>query len=346
MITKKLLSLIMLCLIILIACSSDNADQTGQNVPSKEIDQEPIETSEPQFYYPLTGLPSSHPVTNRIVSVMINNHPAARPQTGLSQADIVFELLAEGQTTRFLAMFQSEEPEVVGPVRSARPYYFNLADDYNALYVYHGAADFIENMLKGGAADHLNGAYFDNDGHLFVRESFRVAPHNSYLQYQAVADVATNQGYDMEATYEPLTFLDEEAFDDIAGEQRSEVTLYYGQESVRYVYDETMDKYLRYNNQQQTVELGNETAIELDNVFIIETPHQVIDDQGRRDIDLTSGGNAYLLQKGKIQKIQWKNSEGRIIPVRNDEPVGFVPGKTWVNVVPTDPGLNGITEME
>src|SRR5690625_7813177 len=90
---------------------------------------------------------------------MINNHPAARPQSGLSQADIVFEMLAEGNMTRFLAFFQSEQPEVVGPVRSAREYYFDLAEGYDALYVYHGAAKFINAMINDRYIVYLKGRF-------------------------------------------------------------------------------------------------------------------------------------------------------------------------------------------
>src|SRR5699024_17150 len=90
---------------------------------------------------------------------------------------------------------------------------------------------------------------------------------------------------------------------------------------------------------QKTVELDSEEPIHVDNVFIIETHHEIIDDAGRRAIDLHSGGNAYLIQKGHMQKLEWKNDEGRIIPYKDGLPVGFVPGKTWVNVVPSNPGL-------
>lgn len=340
---KKIITVFTLLLLLLMACSNPDTEQSGQNLTKKDIELDEVDAG---HSYPLTGEAASAPVSNRMVGVMINNHPAARPQSGLSQADLVFEILAEGQTTRFLALFHSQTPEVVGPVRSARPYYFQLANSYNALYIYHGAANFIEDMLKAGAADHLNGAYYDDDGHLFKRESFRVAPHNSYLQFNSVAEVAAAQGYDIEASYEPLHFLAEDELDDIEGETVSEVELFYGQESVRYVYDVSSETYFRYNDQQQTVELSDQTPIQLNNVFIIETEHQIVDDAGRREVDLTSGGNAYLLQKGMIQKIQWENSDGRIVPVRNGEQVGLIPGQTWINVIPTDPGLSSVTEIE
>src|SRR5699024_820043 len=82
-------------------------------------DEEKPEDSD-QSISPLTGIDGNENTDDRIVGVMVNNHPKARPQSGLSKADIVFEVLAEGKITRFLALFQSEKPDMVGPVRSAR----------------------------------------------------------------------------------------------------------------------------------------------------------------------------------------------------------------------------------
>src|SRR5699024_6798862 len=87
--------------------------------------------------YPLTGKAADKDATNRTVSFMVNKHPDAKPQTGLSEVDIVFEMLTEGNITRFLAILQSEQPEKVGPVRIAIEYFFELAKGYDALYVYH-----------------------------------------------------------------------------------------------------------------------------------------------------------------------------------------------------------------
>lgn len=336
-------------MIVLIGCS--NQEETSQDQVEEPEVTEPEEPEEPEEpvlpnVYPLTGERTDQPVNNRTVAVMVNNHPNARPQTGLSQADIVFEILAEGNITRFMALFQSEQPEEVGPVRSARPYYFNTADDYGALYIHHGAATFIEDMLANGAADYINGSYYDDDGHLFKRADFRVAPHNSYLQFDAVYEVAEEKGYETTMDYEPLPFLEEEEIPNINGSMASEVSFNYTSTPVRYVYDSETESYLRYNGEAQTVELDTEESIQLDNVFIMETEHQVIDDKGRREVDLLSGGNAYLLQKGEVQKIQWENQDGKIVPTRNGEPVGFVPGKTWINVIPNSPGLDGVEIIE
>src|SRR5699024_12030826 len=88
-----------------------------------------------------------------------------------SQADIIFEMLPKGNVNIFMAIYQSEEPEIVGPVRSAREYFFTLADNYDALYIYSGAADFINDMIKKRDIEHIEGGLHDNDGHLIVRET-------------------------------------------------------------------------------------------------------------------------------------------------------------------------------
>lgn len=343
---KRYILLVMLSMLVFVGCSNDEDAERQVTDHSKndttEQEREPIEVEEKERF-PLTGIETDEVPTQRFINVMVNNHPRARPQSGLSQADMVFEILSEGQTTRLMAMFHSEQPEVVGPVRSARPYYFNLADDYNALYVYHGAATFIENMLKNGAADHLNGAYYDNDRQLFKRESFRVAPHNSYVIFDAIAETAKEKGYEMETTYEPLTFLSDEEMTGLEGNPANEVTLYYGNESVRYVYQSDTETYHRYNGQSQTVELSDSTPIALDNVFILETYHEIADDVGRREIDFSSGGDALLIQKGVAKEVAWENRDGRIIPVQSGEAVGFVPGKTWINVIPTSTGIERVT---
>lgn len=343
MCAMKKFSIAIICLLIfIIGCSNDNDVVDDDQLQEENIEEE-IEQQDPSYegIFPLTGVETNESTDHRIVSVMINNHAAARPQSGLSQADIVFEILAEGGITRFLALFQSEQPEIVGPVRSAREYYFELATGYDAVYVFHGAANFVYDMIRDRGVENLNGAVHDNDGYLFKRETFRKAPHNSYLLYDAVYDVAESNGYDIISPVEPLKFLTED--DTIAGEVANHVTVKYpgrnATDIVEYVYDQTSEKYLRFENQSQTVELNSEVPIQVDNLFVVETYHEVIDDEGRRRVDLQASGQAYLFQKGKVQQLEWKNENGRIIPVKDGEPVGFVPGKTWINVVPSNPRL-------
>lgn len=322
--------------VVVSGCSKDEKTNESTSEPT-EIENEETETF---ATFPFSGVEKEGVVEQRAYAVMVNNQKQARPQSGLSKADIVFEMLTEGDITRFLAIYQSEQPEVVGPVRSAREYFFTLAQGYDAIYVYHGAADFINDMIQSRGIENLPGAQYDNDGHLFVRESFRQAPHNSYFQFGAANEVAEQKGYVTKKQYEPLSFLTSE--EDVSGEEATHVKInYLGKSSaIEYVYDDVSEKYARYEDGAQTVELDDETPIQLDNVLIVESYHDVIDAQGRRAIDIDSGGTAYLLQQGKIQYVEWENRDGRIVPVKDGQVIPFVPGQTWINFVPSSPGIS------
>jgi hypothetical protein len=101
-----------------------------------------------------------------------------------------------------------------------------------------------------------------------------------------------------------------------------------------YEYNQTEQMYSRFSDNDQTVDLESGEPIKLSNVLVVEMDHDMIDDYGRRGIDLTSGGKAILLQNGLKQEVEWENRDGRIIPVKNGEIVKFIPGRTWINIVP------------
>ncbi|MFC7322662.1 DUF3048 domain-containing protein [Halobacillus campisalis] len=315
--------------LLLTACSGDGSSEDEHpKEKTSGITTGPV--------YPLTGIPAEDEVDERVFSVMVSNSREARPQSGLSKADIVYEILAEGQITRLLALYQSELPEEVGPIRSARPYFAEIAGGYDAVFAYHGAAGFINEGIQSSGIDYADGAKYDNDGILFRRTSDRQAPHNSYLLTDGFEQFLENKGYDSEKDIEPLPFS---GGIHLAGEPAGEVTItYHAGETVTFDYDEERGRYLRSSNGVPSIDAENDEPISLSNVFIIKTSHEVVDDKGRREIDLTSGGEGYLLQNGEQINVEWKNVGGRILPYKKDEPVDFLPGRIWVNVIPENTG--------
>ncbi len=327
-------------MVMMIGCKKeeDGVKNEGKesNIAEKDTDQGGINT------YPFTGIATNEEVDHRPIAVMINNHNVARPHSGIVDADIVFELLAEGDITRFLALFHSNIPEVAGSVRSAREYYFELAQGYDAIYVYHGAATFVNDMINSRNIDHLNGAVYDNDQHLFKRDQARKAPHNSYVLLDQAYEVAEQKGYDLTSSVSALDFAEEGEV--IEGEGAQTVEIGYNGSNpahlVSFSYNDQTKRYTRSEDGTETIDLTSEAPIEVENILIIETTHRVFDDEGRREVDLTSGGNGYLVQQGVIQEIEWENKNGQLIPTKDGQVVPFVQGKTWVNVIPTDPGLS------
>lgn len=333
--------------IFLLVTGCNNKVETVKEHKEKEIENVQKDPVEMAHQYPLTGMATKEVSETRAVAVMVNNHPDARPQSGLQKADIVYELLAEGNVTRFLAIFQSEKPEKIGPVRSAREYYIKLAKAYDSLFIAHGYSPDAKEMLDDGYIDHLNGMQYD--GSLFKRSSDRVAPHNSYITYEKIVEGAEKNNFTMKKAPEPLKFLTKDDVAKLDGPAAKKVTVTYLNNqtfTATYEYDNKSGKYKRFSNGIQTVDYETEEPVLLDNIFIVETAHQTIDSAGRRNIDLTSGGRAYLLQKGLLREVEWISQDGRIVPSLNGAVIGFAPGKTWINVVPSNPGLASVVKVE
>ncbi|MGP4076028.1 DUF3048 domain-containing protein [Halobacillus sp. K22] len=326
------------CVLMPLQACAGGAPQ--EPAPSSEapdgVSKENEELEDDGDVFPLTGEPAEGQADHRVVSVMINNHTKARPQSGLSQADIVFEVLAEAQITRFLALFHSQLPDTIGPVRSARPYYNELAAGFNALYVYHGASTAINRYVAESGIPYLDGAGYDNNGWLFERSSERKAPHNSYLRTQGIERFMKEKGYEKPESIEALPF-EKENGETSEGSFVEEVRIIYSErpeETVTYTVRGADGRFERSSDGEPSVDQLNGERLTVDNVWIVETKHAIIDSQGRRAIDLTSGGNGYLLQNGKIIEAEWKNVNGRLLPYRDGRPIRFTPGKTWVNIIP------------
>ncbi|MFJ8268004.1 DUF3048 domain-containing protein [Peribacillus asahii] len=333
---------IVLCLLVagVLITGCSKKEEVQEPVPVEEdVPKEEAEAPEFVHTYPLTGVGTNDSIDQRAVAVMVNNHTKARPQSGLTKADIVYEMLAEGEVTRLLAVYQSEKPEQVGPIRSARDYYIELAKGLDCIYVCHGNSPDAESMLKQGYIDHLNGLYYD--GTLFKRSSERKAPHNSYISFENIEKGAMEKGYNLTGAPASFVFLNKEEIKRLEGDSVTKVSINYGfpAYNTQFEYDVQQGKYKRYSNGEQTKEATTSVPVLVDNVLIIETAHRVIDKVGRRDIDLQSGGKGYLLQKGKVKEVEWINKDGRIVPVSNGIDVGLIPGKTWVNIIPNQPGL-------
>lgn len=332
--------------IVITGCSKNDkvssTDQTAKEFVDPEIEETLLEQNY-SYIYPLTGIGTNDDINQRTFAVMINNHSAARPQSGLHKADIVYEILAEGSITRYLALFQSELPDVVGPVRSARDYFIHLSDGYGAIYVAYGGSPEAFQLLRNlKITDYIGGilrrGYADDQ--FFSRANFRKAPHNVYTTKEMLMKGAEARDYSITQNIKPLSFLSEDKMDTLTGNEAKEVTVRYSNSyNTGFKYDQKSKKYQRYVNGEESIDLETETPIEVDNILIIEAPHIVADNQGRRDINLNGDGQGYLIQLGIVQEVHWRNDDGRITPYINEEEAGLVPGKTWVNVIPSSPGL-------
>jgi hypothetical protein len=332
---KKLMLLIMGIGLVFVGCSHGNQKVVSKPV-EKEVSQKPNDDKSVQAYAPLNGEPVNAVSNQRPVAVMVNNHHLARPQSGLSKADVVYELLAEGDITRLLAIFQNNLPERIGPVRSAREYYIKLANGYHALYICHGNSPQAKAMLDSGEIDALNGLIYD--GTLFKRDHSRRAPHNSYIYKEGIEKGVVKKHYSFSENVLPLLFLHQAINYDSTWEKVGQVFIKYSNDpynNVTYKYNDSKKQFQRIQKGIIATDAETKKELEIKNILIVEATHKIIDSHGHRSIDLQSGGNGYFVTEGMMKKIHWKNVNGRILPFDMEgNEVDFLPGQTWINVVP------------
>src|SRR5262249_25822967 len=117
------------------------------------------------------------------LAVMIENHPAARPQSGLGEAAIVYEALTEGGITRFLAIYRNDDVARIGPVRSARPHFIDLMQAFDPVYVHCGQSWAAEQILADRKPAEITQT---TDPRPFWRDSHRRKPHNLYASTASI----------------------------------------------------------------------------------------------------------------------------------------------------------------
>ena len=336
---KKRMLFIACSALLLGACSKDDAETvTPVSTSSENVAEEVVEHA---YTMPFTGEKVAEESRQRPVLFTINNHPDARPQSGIGSADIVYEMLAEGDVTRFLALYQSQIPTNIGPIRSARSYFIDIAKGLDAFYVAHGYSPEAKAMLTSGTVDNINGMNYD--GTLFQRSRERKAPHNSYMPGENIEAAAEKVGasllYNKKVSF---SFYEEQDSVKI-GMAANEVQMNYsnvGSFNSIYTYDAEAQTYTRTSGNTITTDQLTGEPIELANVLFFEMAHRIIDNEGRRDINITSGGKAYVAQQGTLREVNWENRDGLLVAIEDDgSEVPLVPGQTWIHFVPTSPGL-------
>lgn len=294
-------------------------------------------------------------VTRRPLVVKIDNAPEARPQVGFAQADMVWELLAEGNITRFAAMFHSQDPGTVGPVRSAR-----FTDRYTTPMVrgalaYSGASIVITDLIRNDAAE---GRYLDLDANLrgstFYFDLSRRSPHNTFTSgtrlRQAVAGLSTAA-----VSVPRFGFLARSTDTGGIGGMRgsaaaSELRIPYRTDRalVTYRYDDASKTYARWQNNNgvpvRTVDGGTQAAIAARNVVVMWTD---LTDSGQRDTvgsivydqRMTGTGPVSVFRDGRRQEGTWSRAtvfEAFKFTTAAGEQILLAPGQTWVHVIPMD----------
>ena len=259
---------------------------------------------EKKYYSTYTGEECDEGSTNNIpFMVMVENSPASRPQSGLSQADIIYETSAEGGIPRFMALFHSKSPSVIGPVRSVRPYYITLSKE-NSLPFAHcgGSLDALNEIKQDSSIMSINEI---SKEHYFWRDHSRKAPHNLYTSSEKIRDLISNSSWDVK----PQNFynFNSKYYDNDQFKTCDSISIKINRHyNTSYTYENNL--YTKYMDGEVALDKESNEPLQFSNVIIQKTNINLGNDGLHLDVDLIGEGSGLLLTNGRIVDITWKKS--------------------------------------
>jgi hypothetical protein len=318
----KLFFILILCLSLFSGCHKKKIIETMVPV---SLSDETI------FYAPYTGEKVTEKTSKNIpFMTIIENSRDARPQSGLVDADIVYETMAEGGIPRFIALFQKNTPEKIGPIRSARPYFINIAREYNLPFGHCGYSDEAKSMIEKNKLMSLNEFFLTG---FYWRDKERKAPHNLYTSAKRLRDAAASRDYVKDSNVKLKFDKDFWTSDSHSNATSIDLKLnkYY---STSYIYRD--GKYYKSMNNEASLNKEDNRPIAVKNIVVQTTTIKLQTDNQHLDIVLIGEGTGYVFSNGKYTKMKWSKkdiSSPTILKDENGLDIPFSPGNTWWHIV-------------
>lgn len=304
------------------------SDQTENQKPVIE-QKAPVETKP---ISPLTGVElSSEDLAKRpVTGLMIENSMAARPQSGVVDAGVIFEAVAEGGITRFLALYQESTPQTIGPVRSARPYFVDFNLSFDASFGHVGGSPDAMNDIKTLGVKDLDQFY--NSG-AYWRSSDRAAPHNMYTGFERLDALNQSKGY-TSSNFTPFERKKDVPQTPTASGIDFAISSYLY--NANFVYDQASNSYKRseggatHTDQQTGAQISPKVVIALvmGQGLRANGSHTTYQDTG--------SGQMYVFQDGIVSTGTWSKADKKsqfTFTDKNGLPMKLNTGQTWISIV-------------
>lgn len=280
----------------------------------------------------LTGIQVDPALNQRpVTGVMIENSKVARPQSGLKDAGVVFEAIAEGGITRFLALYQEAQPDYIGPIRSVRPYYLDFLLAFDASIAHVGGAPQALKDIKSLGVKDLD--QFANSG-AYERVKNRAAPHNVYSSMAKFDTLNASKGF-VSSTFTSLVRKkDAPAAQPTAN--KIDLNISSGPYNVHYDYDAATNSYKRslggepHTDERSTAQLTPKVVIAL------VMTRGIASDGQHTNYGTTGSGHMYVFQDGILTEGTWSKTDRKSAFSFTDaagQPIALNAGQTWITLV-------------
>lgn len=322
---KKISLLLLLSTILFfIGCSNNNNNNTVNTSVDLEIKNTTISNYTGEEIW-------EENIDNNPFMVIVENSVNSRPQSGLSFADIIYETLAEGGIPRFLAIFHSEQPDIIGPVRSVRQYFLDLATENNLPFAHCGGSE--EALTTISQDKSLMSINEISNGKYFWRNDKRKAPHNLYTSSKNILTSISDKNFNY--TSLPIAKFDKNYFEK---ETLTPVSNIYIELNKAYntFYTYSDNVYIKSMDGDLAIDACNNLPLSFSNIIIQKTDITLQEDNSHLSINLLGEGEGYVFSNGRYVNALWKKDSttdkttfydynGNVIPLS--------PGKTIWHIV-------------
>lgn len=318
--------------------AESKATEKAADLVADQDAQATTTTASAKVQAPLSGLPVDGDAAARpAVSIKVDNSPDGRPQSGLENADVIYEEKVEGGVTRFIAVFQSRESELVGPIRSLRTTDRSVVSAFGGVFVFSDGVAFTLNRLKGAPVAVVSER---NDSGAFT---YPKGKHRPYATFAATARLR-KEAKDAKAPSAAFPFLVEgEGFQPAGATPATKATVTYGGRTTGgWEWDAATGKWQRTTNGTPHL-VADGTRLAFANVIIQKVPYRGVgyNDSAKNPVDeavVVGEGDAFVLAGGKQAKVHWSKPTQEAMTTYTDSsgaPVKLVPGATMVALAPS-----------
>ncbi len=337
---KKFLITIIIILILVIVVTVTygvyKVFRQEAEIIDNEVEKIPeiVEEPEPETVKIVSG-------NSRPIAVMIDNVGSARPQAGLNDAYLVYEIIVEGSQTRLMALFQNKELDKIGPIRSSRHYFLDYALENDAIYVHFGWSPKAKSDISSLKVNNINGMVESSKSFWRVKE--KSAPHNVVTSTNKILEIAERKNYRTTTQKESvLNYVTNEVELEEGIDANSIAIPYSTSYKVTYKYDEETKRYTRGYNKTTQKDWTTKELVTTKNIIITFIKNSTLKDgtnKDRQNLSNIGTFDGYYITNGKAIKIKCSKSSRTAQTVYKDlegNEIEVNDGNTFIQIVPVN----------
>ena len=344
MFSKRILLFLLAAITVfsVIGCGSAN-DETSKfevSIPVLSTEETKPELEPGYVFSPLTGLPVKEEIgTLRPVGFQVDNERIARPQCGISMADVVYEVPIEANEVRLTAIFQDlSVVDRVGPLRSCRKYHPGILAEYEGILVHNGHSKYAVANLNDDMCDDIELVNKDYDTQF--RSDDHKTGHNNFTNKEKLEKRFKHYGFERmlssDFTYKFLFAKNDEPNLLPQGKIANKVETGYTQNHSYFEYNEGDGLYYRYAWGDKHIDGDTDKQIAVKNIIIEYCKYDIESDHKNKDIHTVGSGKGAFVTNGKVVNITWEKDgywDNTHYYYENGEEIMLNPGKSWVCIV-------------